>query len=72
MYFCTMSARLQCFNKEFMAQFAEEHANAFPNRPKVPDGGYPDTGYGWYGKKLSYTNWIKMCSGQRAQLNFLE
>ena len=48
-----------------MNQFAEEHAKAFPSRPAVPQFGYPDTGYGWYGRRLSYVNWIKMNSGQR-------
>ena len=56
------------FPHRIHGSITEEHANAFPTRPKVSDGGYPDTGYGWYGKKLSYANWIKMNSGQRAQL----
>ena len=72
MYFITMSARLKCFNKEYMIQFAEEHAKAFPERPKVPQFGYPDSGYGWYGRRLPYLEWIKMNSGQRAQLNMFE
>ena len=66
MYFITMRARLKCFSKEYMSQFEEEHAKAFPLRPKVPEFGYPDSGYGWYGRRLPYLDWIRMNSGQRA------
>ena len=55
MYAFTMRARLNAFTAEFMKKFAEEHAAAFPNRPTVPEFGYPDCGNGRYGKQLSYT-----------------
>ncbi len=55
MYAFTMRARANAFTKEFMKKFAEEHAAAFPNRPNVPEFGYPDCGNGRYGKALSYT-----------------
>ena len=55
-----------------MEQFKEAHAAAFPKNPAVPQGGYPDTGNGYYGKKLTYKLWYEMNNGQRAQMNFLE
>ena len=39
---------------------------------KAPEYGYPDTGCGYYGKKLPYADWFKMNNGQRCQINFLE
>jgi len=72
MYVFTMRARISAFNKEFMSKFNEEHAAAFPERPTPPKFGYPDTGNGYYGKKLPYKAWYDMNNGQRAQMNFLE
>ena len=57
-YFCTMRIRLRVFNKEYMSQFADEHRAAFPEKPDPPQYGYPDTGYGWYGRKLDYYQWV--------------
>jgi len=71
-YSCTMRIRLRVFNKEFMSQFADEHRAAFPEKPNPPQYGYPDTGYGWYGRKLDYYQWVQMASAQRVQLNTLE
>ena len=48
------------------------HCVAFPQRPEPPQWGYPDSGNGYYGKRLSYGNWYDMNNGQRAQINFLE
>ena len=63
MYFLTMAARIKVFTKEFMAHFAETHANAFPKRPVPPQWGYPDTGNGFYSKRLSYKDWYNMNNG---------
>ena len=63
MYLLTMAARIKVFTKEFMAQFAENHASAFPKRPVPPNWGYPDTGNGYYGKKLAYKDWFVMNNG---------
>ena len=66
MYFFTMRARIQVFRRSFMRQFDEEHAKAFPGQEKAPEFGYPDTGNGYYGKRLPYDQWFKMNNGQRA------
>ena len=71
-YMVTMRARIQCFNGEFMKQFNEEHSKAFPGQERAPQYGYPDSGCGYFGKKLTYANWLKMNNGQRCQINFLE
>lgn len=63
MYFITMAARIKAYTKEFMAQFAEEHAKAFPKRPEPPQWGYPDTGNGTFGKKLPYKQWYDVNNG---------
>lgn len=55
-----------------MKKFEDEHAKAFPDRPKPPQFGYPDVGCGRYGKALSYKDWYAMNNGQRCQQNFLE
>ena len=55
-----------------MRQFDKEHSEAFPHLSKAPDLGYPDTGNGYYGKRLPYAEWFKMNNGQRCQINFLE
>eukprot|EP00351_Strombidinopsis_sp_SopsisLIS2011_P001689 CAMPEP_0116880588 /NCGR_PEP_ID=MMETSP0463-20121206/12526_1 /TAXON_ID=181622 /ORGANISM="Strombidinopsis sp, Strain SopsisLIS2011" /LENGTH=78 /DNA_ID=CAMNT_0004531335 /DNA_START=41 /DNA_END=274 /DNA_ORIENTATION=+ len=55
-FFIVTPARMRIFNKEFMNQFNEEHAEAFPGtEPAV--GGFPDIGDGRYSDKLSYKQW---------------
>ena len=63
MYFFTMAARIRVFTVEFMDQFKQMHCVAFPHRPEPPQWGYPDTGNGFYGKKLSYEHWYNMNNG---------
>ena len=72
MYFVTMRARINAFNKDFMSQFNKQHTEAFPHCKHAPEFGYPDTGCGYYGKRLPYADWLKMNNGQRCQINFLE
>ena len=57
-YFVTARARFAAFNSEFMSQFNEEHKKAFPHDKEAPKFGYPDTGCGYYGKKLPYSAWL--------------
>ena len=71
-YAFTMRARIQVFTRKFMEQFDAEHRAAFPNHEQAPKFGYPDTGNGYYSKKLPYADWFKMNNGQRCQINFLE
>ena len=71
-YIFTMRARISVFRRGFMRQFDDIHAKAFPGKTKAPEFGYPDTGCGYYSKKLPYADWLKMNNGQRAQINFLE
>ena len=72
MYFVTMRARISIYTREFMSQFDDEHKQAFPGQETAPQYGYPDTGNGYYSKKLSYADWFKMNNAQRCQINFLE
>ena len=58
MYFFTMKARIACFRRGFMRQFDEMHIKAFPGATKAPQFGYPDSGCGFYGKKLPYAHWF--------------
>ena len=71
-YMVTMRARIQVFNRKFMEQFDEMHREAFPGQDASPKYGYPDSGNGFYSKKLPYADWFNMNNGQRAQGNFLE
>ena len=63
MYFFTMAARIKVFTKEFMDQFKQLHCVAFPQRPDTPQWGYPDSGNGYFGKRLSYEHWYIMNNG---------
>ena len=65
-----MKARGRAFTKEFMAQFNEQHQEAFGK--DAAGGGYPDTGNGRYAEKLGYEQWVKFNNAQRAQHNFLD
>ena len=68
----TMRARIQIYKRTFMRQFDELHKKHFPEMSKVTELGYPDTGNGFYSKKLPYSDWFKMNNAQRCQINFLE
>lgn len=50
--------------------FGEEHEKTFGE--EIPAGGAPDTGSGYYSKHLSYEDWYKFNSAQRAHMNFVE
>jgi len=64
-------ARSRAFNAEFMSQFNEDHAHAFPG--EVPNKeGYPDCGQGRYSDKLPYKDWYDFNNAQRIHYNFLE
>ena len=71
-YLVTMRARIAAFRRKFMHNFDAEHKKAFPEKDKAPQFGYPDSGNGRFGKKLSYKEWFEMACGQRCQINFLE
>ena len=51
-----VNIRRKIFNKDFMAQFDEEHKAAFDGQ-SAPVGGWPDNGNGYYAEKLSYGEW---------------
>ena len=59
-YFVTMRARIGIYRRSFMRQFDEIHKKAFPGKTKAPEFGYPDTGNGYFSKKLPYADWFKM------------
>ena len=67
-----MRARITIFRRRFMKQFDEIHKQAFPEKAKSPVLGYPDTGNGWYSRKLPYHEWFKFNNAMRCQINFLE
>ena len=66
-----MKARPKTFTKEFMSQFKEEHAQAFPgSEPQT--GGAPDAGDGRYSDKLDYKHWLEFNNANRTHMNFVE
>lgn len=63
--------RTRCFNKDFMAQFKDEHKKYFPDgEPSV--GGWPDAGEGRYSDKLAYKDWVEFNNHMRTHQNFVE
>ena len=63
--------RFKLFNKDFMAQFKEEHQKHFPDsEPAI--GGFPDAGEGRYSEKLDYKSWIEFNNSMRVHQNFVE
>ena len=77
--------RKKAFTVEFMKQFHQEHAQAFPDaykdlsaedKEKKLDedlaGGLPDVGNGRYSQKLPYEHWLALNSAMRAHMNFYE
>ena len=60
------------FNKEFMSQFNEEWAAAFPGESEAPAGGSPDDGNGYFSQKLSYKDWYQINKQNRVYLHSLE
>ena len=67
--FVTYRARMKAFNRGFMRQFDEINAKTFPGK-KAPQFGYPDSGNGYFGRKLPYADWYKMQCGQNIQYYF--
>ena len=66
------TVRGRTFTKEFMErEFGGEHAKAFEGQPPRKEG-YPDSGNGWYSRKLSTQKWFEFNSAQRGHLNFVE
>ena len=65
-------SRGKTFTKEFMeSNFGGDHAKAFDGAPPRKEG-YPDSGNGWYSKKLSLAQWFEFNNAQRGHLNFVE
>jgi len=60
-----MPARKAVFSKAFFDK-------NFPELKAAPRGGYPDMGNGYYAKKLSHEDWLRLNYAQRAHYNFLE
>ena len=64
-------ARSKVFTEDFMNEnFGVEHKTLTGN--DIGKGGYPDTGSGYYSRKLNYEQWLIMNNGQRAHMNFVE
>ena len=71
-YAVTMRTRISIYRRRFMSKFDELHKKTMPQSAKAPEFGYPDTGNGYYSKRLPYPEWFKMGNAQRCQINFLE
>ena len=71
-YLVVVPKRVTYFSKEFMAQFKEEHQKAFGPESDVPNGGFPDTGNGYYSDKLPYDKWYYYNCANRTHMNFVE
>lgn len=50
---------------------SDEHKKAF-GTPKLPFGGFPDTGNGRISDILDYKQWVTINSAQRIHMNYLE
>ena len=48
------------------------HEQLIGKESKVENGGYPDSGTGWYSKDLEYFDQIKFLNAQRSLMNFIE
>ena len=64
------SNKVAVFNKDFMAQFNEEYQAEFGR--DAPVGGHPDHGNGYFGRKLSYANWLRVNNAIRVHTHHLE
>ena len=71
-YLAVVPKRVKHFTTEFMAQFKEEHQAAFGKDSEPANGGFPDSGNGYYSEKLSYEAWYEFNCAQRVHLNFVE
>lgn len=64
-------ARGKIFTETYMKQnFGAEHQRVTGH--EIKEGGYPDTGNGFYAKNLSYEQWYEFNNGQRAHMNYVE
>lgn len=70
-WFTSTPMRKDVFSEKFM----EEHFGDIHRREtgfKPPKNGYPDQGFGRYSDRLTYSDWFKFASAQRAHGNFVE
>jgi uncharacterized membrane protein YecN with MAPEG domain len=69
--FTATGLRRQLFSDEFMKrEFGDIHKKE--TGYEAPRLGYPDQGFGRYSDKLSYKDWYRFASAQRAHGNFFE
>jgi hypothetical protein len=61
-YTFTLPTRVRIFNKEVMKEYDEVHKKA-TKQDEAPLFGFPDTGNGFYSKKLTYSQWFDMQNG---------
>ena len=71
-YATVVPARLKHFNVEYVSQFQQEHQANFGADTLPTQGGFPDTGNGWYADKLEYKQWYEFNNAMRVQQNFVE
>jgi len=58
---CSQVARKRAFPKEWLKDnFEEEHKRGLGDpEAEYPYMGYPDSGAGWYSRKLAYKDWFE-------------
>lgn len=55
-----MGPRMRIFSNEWMeSNFGEFHKMHMGRDAPTPTAGYPDTGAGWYSKRLDYKDWYE-------------
>ena len=63
--FVIIPTRKRTFTTEHQEQFNKEHEMHFPSSNPDPIG-FPDSGEGWYSKKLDYKAWVLFNSAMRS------
>ena len=71
-YVPVMTTRVSIMSGKFMSQFHKQHSKEIVEGHEAPMWGYPDTGNGYYCRKLPYAMWYKLNNTYRVQNNFLE
>ena len=60
--FFTSGIRRKIYTNKFMDNFKDTHKQA-TGSDSIGQGGYPDTGNGWYSQDLPYKDWYMMSCG---------
>ncbi len=70
-FFFAGRARSRIFSEAYMKEnFGKQHLET--TGKEIKEGGYPDTGSGFYSRNLGYKQWYEFNNAQRAHANFVE